>query len=256
VKGERESHVEAQGATVRLVRVIVTGIALAFAATLPALPAPPAQVPAQAKPKPRLFPPSDLGLIEPGDREQWQPPDFIMDELNIAEGAIVAELGAGGGWFTIRLARRVGTNGLVYAEDVQPVMIEAIERRAQRENLDNIRTVLGTASNPMLPSGIDAVLIVGAYHEMACGVGPSCQDPVALLTSVARSLKPQGRVGVVDFNPGQGGPGPAADERPDPAAVIRTATAAGLRLIKQELVPPYQFQFLLVFGKGPGPGSQ
>ena len=224
-----------------------------------ALPAPPAfsasQSPSQAKPKPRLFPASDLGLIEPPDREQWQPPDFIMDELNIAEGAVVAELGAGGGWFTIRLARRVGTNGLVYAEDVQPVMIEAIERRAQRENLDNIRTVLGTASEPMLPSSVDAVLIVGAYHEMACGIGP-CQDPVTLLTNVARSLKPQGRVGVVDFNPGQGGPGPAADERPDPAAVIRTATAAGLRLIKQEQMPPFQFQFLLVFGKGSGIPSQ
>jgi len=175
-----------------------------------------------------------------------------MDELNIAEGASVAELGAGGGWFTVRLARRVGANGIVYAEDVQPVMIEAIRRRAQRENLDNIRTVLGTASDPMLPSGIDAVLIVSAYHEMACGIGPSCQDPVALLQNMARSLKPQGRLGVVDFNAGAGGPGPAADERPDPEGIIRAAAAAGLRLIKQEQVPPFQFQFLLVFGKGPG----
>jgi predicted methyltransferase len=212
----------------------------------PALPA----VPAQSNPKNRLFPPQDLGLIEPPDREQWQPPDQIMDALNIAEGAVVAELGAGGGWFTIQLARRVGSNGVVYAEDVQPAMIEAIRRRAQRENLNNVRTVLGTARDPTLPHGIDAVLIVGAYHEMECAAGPSCQDPVALLKNVAQSLKPQGRLGVVDFNPGDGGPGRAADERPDPAAVIRAAAAAGLRLIKHEQIPPFQFQFLLVFGKG------
>jgi len=84
---------------------------------------------------------------------------------------------------------------------------------------------------------------------MACGFGPSCEDPVPLLKNAARSLKPQGRLGVVDFNPGRGGPGPAADERPDPESVIRAAGAAGLRLIKQEQIPPFQFQFLLVFGK-------
>jgi ubiquinone/menaquinone biosynthesis C-methylase UbiE len=173
-----------------------------------------------------------------------------MDDLNIAEGAIVTDLGAGGGWFTTRLARRVGSNGLVYAEDVQPQMLEAIRRRAQRENLYNIRTVLGTASDPLLPPGIDAILIVGAYHEMSCAVGPSCEDPVRLLRNAAQSLKPQGRLGIVDFNPGDGGPGPTREERVEPEAVIRVATAAGLRLIKRET---FQFQFLLVFGKGQGP---
>jgi predicted methyltransferase len=171
-----------------------------------------------------------------------------MDDLNIAEGAVAADLGAGGGWFTIRLARRVGSNGLVYAEDVQPQMIEAIRRRAQRENLSNIQTVLGTVTDPMLPPGIDAILIVGAYHEMSCAVGTSCEDPVRLLRNAAQSLKPQGRMGIVDFIPGDGGPGPARDERVDADAVIRTASAAGLRLIKRET---FQFQFLLVFGKAP-----
>src|SRR5262245_42673456 len=72
----------------------------------------------------RLFSALDLGLLEAPDREQWQKPNLIMDELRIAEGSTVADLGAGGGWFTIRLARRVGPNGLVYAEDIQPQMIE------------------------------------------------------------------------------------------------------------------------------------
>ena len=195
---------------------------------------------AQTKPRGRLFPPEDLGLLEGPDREQWQKPDQIMDRLGIADGSVVADLGAGGGWFTTRLARRVGPNGLVYAEDIQPQMIEAIGRRVQREGLLNVRAVLGTVKDPRLPRGIDAVLIVDAYHEM--------EDPVTLLKNVERSLKPQGRVGVVDFNPGGGGPGPAPDERVAPEAVIKAAAAAGLQLISQETVPP--FQFLLVFGRG------
>ena len=200
-------------------------------------------------PKNRLFPPQELGLLEPPDRDQWQWPELIMDALRIFDGATVAELGAGGGWFVVQLARRVNQNGVVYAEDVQSAMIQLIQRRVRRENLSNVKTVLGTPNDPMLPPGIDAVLIVDAYREMACGVGPSCHDPVPLLKNVARSLKPQGLLGIVDFNRGEGGPGPSPDERVDPEAIIRVAAAAGLRLEQRENLPPFQFQYLLVFGK-------
>jgi ubiquinone/menaquinone biosynthesis C-methylase UbiE len=189
--------------------------------------------------KGRLFEPLDLGLLESPDREQWQKPDQIMDALLIAEGSVVADLGAGGGWFTIKLARRVGPNGLVYAEDIQREMIEAIGRRVQREGQPNVQTVLGTSNDPGLPPGIDAVLIVDVYHEI--------DDPVTLLTHVAESLNPQGRLGVVVFNPGGGGPGPPPDERVAPDTVIKEASAAGLQLIAREPVPP--FQVLLVFGR-------
>src|SRR5512139_444783 len=77
-----------------------------------------------------LFRPEDLGLLESADRDTWQKPDQIMDSLGIADGAHVADVGAGGGWFTVRLARRVGPNGVVWAEDVQTEMLEAIKRRA------------------------------------------------------------------------------------------------------------------------------
>ena len=210
---------------------------------------------AQGKPKNRLFTAAVLGLIEPPDRNQWQPPELIMDDLSIADGAVVADLGAGGGWFTIQLARRVGPNGVVYAEDVQSQMIDAIRRRAQRENLRNVRTIIGTADDPRLPNGIDAALIVDTYHEMACGMRPACQEPVALLTHVARALKPQGRLGVLDFYPGQGGPGPAPGERVDPETVIKAAAAAGLQLVARKMVPPFQFQYLLIFGRTPGTGD-
>ena len=116
----------------------------------------------------RLFPPSDLGLLEAPDRDLWQPPDQIMDAMGIADGSVVADIGAGAGWFTIRLARRVGPQGLVYAEDVQDEMINAITRRVQREGLTNVKPVLGIGSNPRLPArSLDAVLVVDAYHEIA-----------------------------------------------------------------------------------------
>jgi predicted methyltransferase len=202
--------------------------------TPPALPAPPAQ-----KAKTRLFAPEDLGLLEAPDRHEWNKPDQIMDALGIADGSVVAELGAGGGWFVIQLAGRVGPNGLVYAEDIQSQMIEVIQRRVQRERLHNVRTVLGTASDARLPPGLDAVLIFDAYHEI--------EDPVTLLRNVTRSLRPQGRLGIGDYTAGGGGPGPAAEERPDPGAVVKDATAAGLQLTKREDIPP--FLYLLVFSR-------
>jgi SAM-dependent methyltransferase len=218
----------------------------------PAQPAPDRPIPPALRQQRdgRLFPPLDLGLLEGPDREAWQKPDQIMDVLGIADGATVADLGAGGGWFTIRLARRVGPNGLVYAQDIQEPMIEAIKRRVQRENLQNVRTVLGTETDPRLPRGLDAVLIVNSYHEM--DVKPEVIQ--TLLRNIARVLKPQGRIGVIDFTPGDGGPGPAASERADPEKVINTAAAAGLQLQRREIVPPYQF--LLVFGRDPGAVAQ
>jgi predicted methyltransferase len=202
----------------------------------------------QPPPKPRLFQPQDLGLLDAPDRDQWQHPDQIMDALGVAEGSIVAELGAAGGWFTLRLARRVGPNGLVYAEDIQRPMLDAITRRMQNENLSNVKTVLGTASDPRLPGGIDAVLIADAFREMD---DPSDRSViVTLLRNVVRALKPEGRLGIVDWTPGGGGPGPAASQRADPDVVIRAARAAGLQLLSREDFPP--FVYLLVFGRADG----
>ena len=200
---------------------------------------------AQTKPNTRLFGTQDLGLLEAPDRELWQKPDQIMDAIGVAEGSKVAELGAAGGRFTLQLAERVGPNGRVYAEDVQPAMLDGITRRMQSENIAYVTPVLGTPSDPHLPPGLDAVLISDAFHEM--DVEEDRQLVVTLLRHVAQSLKPQGRLGIVDWMPGSGGPGPAADHRADPRRVIAAASAAGLQLIKREDFPP--FVYLLVFGR-------
>ena len=199
----------------------------------------------KAQERPRLFPAQDLGLIETPDRVEWQKPDLIMDKLKIADGSRVGEIGAGGGWFTILLARRVGPNGVVYAEDIQPVMVDFIGRRVARANLPWVKPLLGSATDPRLPPKLDAVLIAFGYREMDEPTQP--KDIVALFANAARSLAPQGCLGVVDFLPGSGGPGPEPQDRVAPEEIIATANAAGLSLLSRETIPP--FVYLLVFGK-------
>ncbi len=195
--------------------------------------------PAVAAQHARLFRPEDLGQLEGPDRELWQRPEQIMDALFIGEGSTVADLGAGGGWFTIRLARRVGPNGKVYAEDIQPQMIHAIDGRVRGEGLHTVETVLGTALDPRLPPGaLDAALIVDAYHEI--------EQPITLLRNVAHALKPTGLIGIVDFTKEGSGPGPALEERVDPERVVRDAEAAGLELRRREGF--LRYQYLLIFG--------
>jgi SAM-dependent methyltransferase len=192
----------------------------------------------------RIFPPEQLGELEGPDRELYQKPDQVMDALGIADGSVVADLGAGGGWFTVRLARRVGPQGLVYAEDIQEQMIESIERRIQRESLRNVRTVLGKPNDPKLPAGeLDAGLIVDSYYEF--------EHPVELLRNVKESLKPRGRLGIVEWRKDGVGPGPSMDERVDESVVIADTEAAGLRLVSRETFLPYEY--LLVFARADAP---
>ena len=218
----------------------LTRAALAIVAGAMLVTGPSAQTQQQGGSHGRLFLPSDLGLLDAPDRDLWQRPDQIMDAMGIADASVVADIGAGSGWFTIRLARRVGPQGLVYAEDVQKEMINAISRRVSREGLSNVRPVLGLKNNALLPAGaLDAVLVVDAYHEV--------EDRVAMLASLARALKPQGRIGVVDFKLDGTGPGPSPEERVSPDVVVKDAAQAGLRLIRQE--PFLPFQYFLIFGK-------
>jgi predicted methyltransferase len=213
--------------------------ALALLALLPAWPD--AQAPPATPRHRELFPPQDLGLLEAPDRAAWQKPDQIMDALGIADGAHVADIGAGAGWFTTRLARRVGPNGVVYAQDVQRQMLDAIRRRVQREGLQNVRTVLGEGSSPNLPRGVlDAVLVVDAYPEVLV------PDRVTFLRNLAVGLKPNGRIGIVNYKLGGGGPGPDASLRVPRASVESDAAAAGLKVRTSGNLP---YQYLLVLGR-------
>jgi ubiquinone/menaquinone biosynthesis C-methylase UbiE len=188
----------------------------------------------------RLFDPAELGVLEGPDRDAWQKPDLVMDALGIGEGSVVADVGAGGGWFTVRLARRVGPNGTVYAQDIQAQMLEAIGRRVQRDGYRNVKRVKGEPDDPKLPpNALDAALIVDSYHEFP--------HPVALLSRLGASLKPGGRIGIVNFTKDGGGPGGLMIERPDSQKVIEEAGEAGLKLVSRESF--LDFQYMLIFGK-------
>ena len=196
----------------------------------------------QRDPLPRLFPPAGVTMLEGPDRDEWQQPDRVMDALGIFDGARVADVGAGGGWFTVRLARRVEQNGVVFAQDIQPEMIESIKRRVKREGLTNVQPILGTPTDPKLRehAPLHAVLMVGTYPEI--------REPVVLLKRIAESLAPNGKLGIVDFKlDGAGGPGPNISERVNPDVIKGHAAAAGLKLLSHETFLKYQY--LLIFGR-------
>jgi precorrin-6B methylase 2 len=139
-----------------------------------------------------------------------------MDSLGIADGARVADIGAGGGWFTIRLAHRVGPNGVVYAEDIQPEMIESIRRRVVREGLKNVEPKLGTAADPAVTQRAER-RADGRYLS-------ADPEPVVLLQRIKESLAPNGRLGIVDFKlDGAGGPGPDLEDRVSPETIKQQA---------------------------------
>jgi predicted methyltransferase len=194
-----------------------------------------------ARPRSREFPPEQLGSLAPPDRDLWQQPDRIMDALGIYDGNRVADVGAAGGWFTIRLARRVGPNGRVYAEDINELMVESTKNAAEREGLRNVETILGTPRDARLPGDLHAVLMVGVYSFF---IG----EPVPLLRNIAQSLAPNGRLGIVEYKKdGAGGPGGDLSERIDWDVIVRDAEAAGLTVRSRETF--LRYQYLLVFGK-------
>jgi SAM-dependent methyltransferase len=228
-------------------RLLLTVLCACIAASCADVPADaPPPLPARALsassengPRP-LFQASDLGLLESDDRYRWQRVDDILDYLKISDGSVVADIAAGGGWFSDHLSRRVGPTGLVYAEEIQQTMIQAMTRRFQVERLANIKPVLGTPTDPRLPAGaIDAVVIMNSFRDI--------DRPVPLLERLRGALNGRGLVGIVDFTPGDGGPGPEAEERVAPDTVIAAARSANLRLVAQYQVPP--FEYLLVFGR-------
>jgi SAM-dependent methyltransferase len=194
-----------------------------------------------------LTKPADLLLLESPDRAIWQQPDQVMDRLNIALGSWVADVGAGSGWFTIRLAQRVDSlrqgDGKVFAQDVQQEMLTAIDRRVRREGLRNVETRRGDGISPNLPlRALDAILVVDVYSEVGA------EDRVPFLRNLAASLKPHGRIGIVNHKLGAGGPGPCASDRVPRSVVEGDARQAALRILSNESMD-LKYQYLVVLGK-------
>ncbi len=162
----------------------------------------------------------DLSIFESPGRDQRLQVNRVMDILGITPGKIVADIGAGSGWFTVRAARRVGDRGVVYAVDINPESIRYIDERARKEKLHNVKTILGKEDDPVLPaSAVDCVLLLKTYHEVA--------EPVALLRNLRASLRPGARVGIIDRN------GNGEDHGVNRDVVLHEASEAGYRLLEQ-----------------------
>lgn len=126
-------------------------------------------------------------------RDTWQKPHGVIEKLSIAPGSHVADLGAGGGYFTWHLARAVGARGMVYAVDINPAALDMIFREMVSRGTPNVRPVRAKPHDPRLPEPVDLVFSCNTYHQM--------RDRVAYFRSLTSSLRPGGRVAILDFHP-------------------------------------------------------
>lgn len=130
-------------------------------------------------------------LVRP-ERVTEEHPDQALDAIGIEAGSTVADIGAGVGYFSWRLARRVGPGGIVYAEDIQPPMLDALTKNMAARHLTNFRAVLGTMENPKLsPDSLDLVLLVDVYHEFS--------EPEKMLDHIRAAMKPNGRIVFIEY---------------------------------------------------------
>ncbi|MGH9664324.1 MAG: class I SAM-dependent methyltransferase [Bryobacteraceae bacterium] len=130
--------------------------------------------------------------LERPERESEEAPDEALDAIGLHKGMTIADVGAGIGYVTMKLARRVGPGGTVYATDIQPAMLTRLRAQAERENLSNIRTVLGTETDPKLPADkLDLILMVDVYHELS--------HPQKMLDAMRAALRPDGRLVLLEY---------------------------------------------------------
>jgi len=128
------------------------------------------------------------------ERDSWQQPERIMDSLGIGPGMIIGEAGAGSGYFTFHLSKRVGAKGKVYANDIDKKALQRIDDRCKEEGVRNITTVVGKVDDPVFPKGeLDGVVIMVAFHDF--------EKPVEWMNNVIPGLKPGAFLAIIDPDP-------------------------------------------------------
>jgi ubiquinone/menaquinone biosynthesis C-methylase UbiE len=180
-------------------------------------------------------------LVRP-ERAAEEQPDKAIELMGIAKGSTVADIGAGNGYMTWRLAERVGPDGKVFANDVQPEMLEMLRQNIEQRKLKNVETVLGTLDDPKLPANaLDLVLMVDVYHEFS--------EPQKMLRRIRQALKPDGRLVLLEYR----GEDPAVPIRPEHKMTVVQVRAElepeGYRL--DRVLEDLPRQHILIFKKAP-----
>ena len=178
-------------------------------------------------------------LVRP-EREGEEHPDEALDAIGITAGSTVADIGAGAGYMTWRMAERVGPSGKVYANDIQPKMLDLLRHNMAERKLTNVTPVLGAVDDPKLPrASIDVVLLVDVYHEFS--------EPQKMLQRIRESLRPDGRIVLLEYR----GEDPAVPIRPEHKMTVQQVKAElepeGFRLDRVSEVLPRQH--ILIFKK-------
>ena len=152
------------------------------------------------------------------EREKEENPEGALDALGIRPGMVVADVGAGTGYMSLRMAKRVGSTGKVYANDLQPEMLRRLRENAVKAELTNIETVQGEEADPKLPPGrMDLVLLVDVYHEFS--------KPREMVDKIREALKPDGRLVLLEYR------------KEDPNVPIREEHKMTVAEVKAELEP-------------------
>jgi SAM-dependent methyltransferase len=171
-------------------------------------------------------------------RDAWQKPDEVLDALELERAARVADLGAGTGYFSARIARRI-PEGKLFAVDIERDMLRYLGERAHREHLSVLVPVLASAESPNLPEPVDLVLVVDTYHHI--------DNRIAYFAKLRASLRPNGRLAIVDFK-ADSPQGPPPEHRISPEKVTAELAAAGYALVATHHFLPRQY-FLVFQGK-------
>jgi predicted methyltransferase len=197
-----------------------------------------------------VFNPTFLPYLESDRRDTWQKPGEVIEALALAPDSVVADIGAGGGYFTERLANAVGEAGHVYATDVQDPMIEALQERVVERELANVTVVRADFDDPGLPTACcDLVFFSSVYKEI--------DARVAYMEKVAALLRPEGRVAILEFRPGVRGAGPPQQMRLSQEQLVEELDAAGFALVgSHDFLPREHFLIFARRGSEPALSSE
>jgi predicted methyltransferase len=174
-------------------------------------------------------------------RDEWQKPHEVIQALKLNPDAVIGDIGSGTGYFAVRFANMV-PKGRVYGVDIEPDMVKYLAERAKREKRDNVIAIRGAPDDPKLPEKADLILMVDVFHHI--------EDRAAYFRRLRGSLKPGGRIAIIDFRL-DSPDGPPKTARVAPERVIAELKAAGYKLTAQHRFLPNQY--FLVFTAGGNP---